>query len=262
MPDKNRRTWHLLTAVLAFVCLSGCADLATQQSAMAGVQVSIDELETQVADTKTTLNEAARAAQLNNQGVTARLEDLQGKLAALDDVIANTCKTVAVPVPQAQVKDCPQVADPVVVSQNDKLVLGEIEKVTLVESDFEIIARMDTGASSSSLHATNLVEFERDGDDWVRFDVHSRDEEGEPQNIERPVAKYVRVYQQADKDGSRRPVVELRISLGNVQGVFEVTLADRSHLEHGMILGRNFLTDIAIVDVSRQFVQPSTSSSE
>jgi len=51
-------------------------------------------------------------------------------------------------------------------------------------------------------------------------------------------------------------VVELRLYLGNVKDTFEFTLADRSHLEQGMILGRNFLTDIALVDVSRKFVQP------
>ena len=75
--------------------------------------------------------------------------------------------------------------------------------------------------------------------------------------VEREVVRYVRVFQQADKEGSRRPVVEMRIRVGNVQAEFEFTLADRSHLEHSMILGRNFLTDLAVVDVGRQFLQPA-----
>ena len=133
--------------------------------------------------------------------------------------------------------------------------LGEVERVAVVEPSFSIDARMDTGASSSSLHATNMVQFERDGKDWVRFDVRTTDDSV---TIEKPVRKYVRVFQQADKEGSRRPVVELRIALGNIQAGFEFTLADRSHLEHNMILGRNFLTDIAVVDVSQQFLQPTS----
>ena len=51
-------------------------------------------------------------------------------------------------------------------------------------------------------------------------------------------------------------VVRMRLVLGNVQDSFDFTLADRSHLENVMILGRNFLTDIAVVDVGKQYVQP------
>ena len=48
----------------------------------------------------------------------------------------------------------------------------------------------------------------------------------------------------------------MRIIVGNVTDSFEFTLADRAHLEHDMILGRNFLTDLAVVDVGREYVQP------
>jgi hypothetical protein len=70
------------------------------------------------------------------------------------------------------------------------------------------------------------------------------------------VLRYVRVFQQADPEGSRRPVISMRLRLGDVQDTFEFTLADRSHLNYQILLGRNFLTDVALVDVGRQFVQP------
>ena len=64
------------------------------------------------------------------------------------------------------------------------------------------------------------------------------------------------MVQQADPSGSRRPVVEMRVQLGEIQDTFEFTLADRSHLENEIILGRNFLADVTLVDVGQQFIQP------
>ena len=173
-------------------------------------------------------------------------------MSSLNEQVEQTCRNTVVRVPSASSTDCPTPNPKVVVNSNDKLVLGEIERVLLRDSQVSVQARMDTGASSSSLDAKSLEHFERDGADWVRFQL---DDNSEDKTIERPVKRYVRVFQQADKEGSRRPVVELGIQLGNVRGTFEFTLADRSHLEHTMILGRNFLTDMAVVDVSQKFVQ-------
>ena len=113
---------------------------------------------------------------------------------------------------------------------------------------------METGANSSSLHAENLVPFERDGEDWVRFDMIVNEEE--TITVEERIIRHVRVVQQADPEGSRRPVVGLRVRIGEIQDTFEFTLADRSHLENEFILGRNFLADVTLVDVGRQFIQP------
>jgi hypothetical protein len=42
--------------------------------------------------------------------------------------------------------------------------------------------------------------------------------------------------------------------MGELEEIIEVTLSDRSDFEFPILIGRNFLTDNAIVDVSKQFV--------
>ena len=149
---------------------------------------------------------------------------------------------------------CACLAAPKAEATQGKSVVGEKERIRLDPPGKLFVARMDTGATSSSLHAQNIVQFERDGANWVRFDLQA--EEG-IEKVEAPIVRYARVVQQADPQGSRRPVVSLRIQLGEIDESVEFTLADRSHLETEVLLGRGFLTDLAIVDVSRKFIQPS-----
>lgn len=126
---------------------------------------------------------------------------------------------------------------------DDRMIVGELERVLAEPPGFVTTARVDTGAQSSSLHAENITEFQRDGDDWVRFDVVNEDS---TVTIERPVEKYVRVFQQSDKDGTRRAMVKMRILIGNVRDTFVFTLANRSHLGHNMILELNARPGLSI----------------
>src|SRR5690554_6574672 len=47
--------------------------------------------------------------------------------------------------------------------------LGFVEWVVMKDTGLRMKARLDTGAKTSSLHATDVEEFEKDGEDWVRF---------------------------------------------------------------------------------------------
>lgn len=225
-----------------FACLGIAALLAACQTPQNGYETLRADLERLEAALQT--NTQTSLTRTRDQ-VTQELARLESALGALQTQVQQSCKESAATVCEYH--------PPAVVTEDDKIVVGQVEQVWVDAPGFVMSARVDTGAHSSSLHAEDIVEFERDGADWVRFVVTNDDESIK---IERPIEKYVRVYQQSDPEGTRRAVVNMRISLGNIQETFAFTLADRSHLEHGMILGRNFLTDLALVDVAREFVQP------
>lgn len=246
----------LVLAVSLLATATGCETMTPgekQQNAavLTELQAQVKSLQDNLVETEAQLLEMRRDQhELLDavDGQSAVVTSLSGEVASLPVAIQELCRQPA-PEPAA----CSGVQR--VIMAGDKMVLGELEQVWIDPPGFSLHARVDTGATSNSLSAEELVEFERDGEDWVRFVVMANQID-EPITIERRVVRHVRVFQQADPEGTRRPVVNLRLTLGDVQDTFEFTLADRSHLNYQIILGRNFLTDVALVDVGKQFVQP------
>lgn len=134
----------------------------------------------------------------------------------------------------------------------DKIVVGEQEKILLTNLGIVLPARIDTGATTSSLHAKDIELFERDGEEWVRFSVHDPDLD-QMVEIERKRARRVLITQSNTDEPERRPVVEMRLTVGSNTQLAEFTLSDRSHLEHPALIGRNVLRDLMIVDVAQSF---------
>jgi len=242
-----------LLLALVIEATGGCmakpvAPPVTDDKSMAVLANKLQALEYQLLATQVALRELGGDETTSREALSRQLASLNDEVGRIPEALTAICNVPA----NANPPEGDQAIQPVVMS-GEKMVVGEMERVWVDPPGATLIARVDTGAQSSSLHAENLVEFERDGDDWVRFDLILNDE---VTTLERPVVRYVRVYQQADPEGSMRPVVKMRLRLGDVKDTFEFTLADRAHLDSQMLLGRNFLSDMALVDVGKQFVQP------
>ena len=151
------------------------------------------------------------------------------------------------------------VSGPAVVSASEpapgKLVVGRRETVWLEELGLALPARIDTGAETASLDARDIEVFERDGDDWVRFGVVHPDT-GEVVVLERQLERKARIVQSNTEEAERRAVVVLGIIVGNVRQKAEFTLSNRSHLDYQVLVGRNVLSDVMVVDVSQANVAP------
>ncbi|MCL9782392.1 ATP-dependent zinc protease [Vibrio sp. S4M6] len=137
-----------------------------------------------------------------------------------------------------------------------KLTLGELEQVHIDSIDKNVTARIDTGAATSSLNAVDIQEFERNSQQWVRFHLFDGKSPIDEKNwIEAPVLKHVKVRQATVSKAQRRAVIELWIKVGPIHEKVQFNLADRTQMKYPVLLGREFIRDIAVVDVSRQFLQ-------
>ncbi len=156
--------------------------------------------------------------------------------------------------PVDEIQFCPSCG---AVLSDEKLVVGETERVTIEPQGLRYHARIDTGASLSTLHATHLTYFERDGERWIRFQI-DHPQADKSVTLEKPVVRKVVIRDVKSSEllardaADRRPVIKLTIALGPLRRLVEVTLTDRSRMEYPVLIGRNFLLDSAIVDVSRR----------
>ncbi|MGJ7093091.1 RimK/LysX family protein [Vibrio hannami] len=143
---------------------------------------------------------------------------------------------------------------------DELVVLGAVESVTIDSIEVTFDARIDTGSKMSSLNAVDMQRFEREGKTWVRFHLGDKDVEDADKNwIEAPVIRYVNIRQVSTDDKlEKRPVIELWVKVGNIHEKSQFTLADRTHMSHSILLGREFIKDIAIVDVSKSFLQSTS----
>ncbi|MGY0616429.1 putative ATP-dependent zinc protease [Vibrio sp. FJH11] len=238
-----------LTPVVAIVLLSGCA-LTKGEQYHYETLAAIHSTEANVNNRITTLEQ-----RLNNQSdhinsLEDQIDKLTGELLiARDKVLAEVKKPkepIVVPAPP-----------PVEATPTHDIVLGSIEKVTIDSIKQSFDARVDTGADTSSLNAIDIKEFERNGKNWVRFHLadNTKSEEEKSIWIEAPVLRYVKIRQSANEELDRRAVVELWVKVGKIHEKAQFTLADRSHMNHPILLGREFIRDIALVDVSRTYIQ-------
>lgn len=132
---------------------------------------------------------------------------------------------------------------------------GWREWVALPDLDVPWIkAKIDTGARTSSLHAFDVHEFEREGEDWVRFRVKPwQDSQEDAVDVECRVHDR-RAVRSSSGHAAERLVVKLRIRLVDREVLAEVTLSNRDEMGFRMLIGREALRRGYLVDPARSFL--------
>ncbi|PYC26084.1 retropepsin-like aspartic peptidase RloA2 [Pseudomonas mosselii] len=136
---------------------------------------------------------------------------------------------------------------------------GRYENIALPEIGETLKAKMDTGAYTASLSAKDIELFTRDGEEWVRFRLATKDANGKV--YEHKLARISKIKNRADEEDegdapelSRRPVVDLELCLGDVKRTVEVNLVDRSSFNYPLLVGAKALREFkAAVNPAKKF---------
>jgi len=134
---------------------------------------------------------------------------------------------------------------------DEKLIVGNKEKVSFPDQKrFHIVARIDSGARSSSVHCDEIWEEEMNGKKVLCCHFLKRSKK---------VVRFKQFKRRKVKSSNgqveSRYVVNLKIKLGDCEKTSLVSLTDRSTMNYSVLLGRRFLSDDFLIDVSRSYLQ-------
>ncbi|WP_136254023.1 retropepsin-like aspartic peptidase RloA3 [Onishia niordana] len=145
----------------------------------------------------------------------------------------------------------------------ERATYGWVETATIEPWGTEAKVKLDTGALTSSMHAEQIETFERDGDDWVRFNVEIEDQTSEEmvsKTFERPLFRDLTVSGAGGRD--QRPVVLMTICMGETRHEEQFSLEDRGDMNYPVLLGRRTIQSLGDVDVTQTFVHDPSCSED
>lgn len=132
------------------------------------------------------------------------------------------------------------------------ITIGWLERVAFPDWKIsKIIAKIDTGAKTSSIHAENIVERE---DGQIEFDivVHN-DHQDKWLHVVSPYSRKTSVRSSSGR-AQNRYVVKTRMILGGVEKNIEITLSSRKKMLRRVLIGRSTLEGSFVVDVAQKHI--------
>ncbi|MGN0922148.1 MAG: ATP-dependent zinc protease [Cellvibrio sp.] len=241
------KTFKIPLFASLIAALSGCAS----PSQMAANQAALDQCLTTIQSNHQTYLTTQNNLVASLKQVQTQLDEQRRVLQTNPRVIEKHISQVVCAAPVSEPKPFAAPPTPPLV---EKQIVGLKEQVLFTGINVQVPTRINTNSAHSIMDARNIQMFERNSEEWVRFTFFNP-ETKEPLVLERKRIRFQTVNT-ATSPNERRPVVEMRFALGKLNQKGEFVLADRSNQEEPLLIGRNLLRDVMLVDVSGNNLAP------
>ncbi len=129
-------------------------------------------------------------------------------------------------------------------AKNAARIYGYVEKISFPGKNLTVSAKLDTGAKSASLNATNITEISVNGVPYLRFTVPTKTGD---YLFECEYKGRVKIKVRDGENGSqvlphapiKRPVVLINLQLGDQVRTIKVNLTNRKRFLYPLLLGRD-----------------------
>ncbi|UTW05212.1 ATP-dependent zinc protease [Amphritea atlantica] len=144
-------------------------------------------------------------------------------------------------------------------NNKNKPVIGWREWVSLPGLGIERIkVKVDSGARTSALHAFRVEPFQREGQDWVSFDIHPHQYDLDTVVTCEALISDIRTVTDSGGHQSQRYVILTDVLIGDQQYPIELTLTNRDTMRFRMLLGRTAMNGRFLIDPEGAFlISPS-----
>lgn len=133
--------------------------------------------------------------------------------------------------------------------------IGRLETIDFPEWDlFDIDAKIDTGAYTSSLHCHHIKSYTKDGQEFVKFNLLDPSHETYNDKLfELPIHRK-KVVKSSNGSTEERFVVKTKVRLFDKTLTAELSLTDRSEMRYPVLVGRKLINGRFLVDVSQKYL--------
>ncbi len=138
----------------------------------------------------------------------------------------------------------------------EKKVIGDRELISILDLElYDLDAKIDTGADSNALHCDDIFV---DKENIVHFKLLDKvhpSYNGKQMAI--PLYKMKKV-RSSNGEFQKRPSIKVRVDFFGKKYITVISLTDRSDMKFPMLLGKNFLVNKFLVDVSQEYIAKKT----
>ncbi len=137
----------------------------------------------------------------------------------------------------------------------EKKIIGRVEKIDLPHlSLYNLDAKIDTGAYTSSLHCHEIEQFVKEGQNWVKFYVLDPDHPEYDETRHECAIHKLKKVKSSNGQIEERVIIKQKTQFKKYKRTIELSLTNRSEMKYPVLIGRKFLTGNFIVDVSKKYL--------
>jgi hypothetical protein len=137
--------------------------------------------------------------------------------------------------------------------RSEKTIIGRIDKIDLPSMNvFDVEAKIDTGAYTSSIHCSDIMLIERDGKQVLSFHILDDQIPGLTQREFIAETFLQKKIKNSFGQSEERFIIKTAIRVFGHTFETYFSLSNRDNLKYPILLGRKFLRKRFIVDVARK----------
>lgn len=142
-----------------------------------------------------------------------------------------------------------------VCQHGDRYILGNREMTHQIDHHaVNLTTLIDSGSTLSSMDPRDIeVKTHTNGSRWVYFNIPKDDHQAQMLRLVKPLKRYAWIQTHSGKP-TKRPVIETAISLGPITTTTAFSLTERSAFNEKILLGKNTLDGIALIDPSSDYL--------